>query len=96
MAPKGMKKESSLFISCFIHLVPTTCNLTINDTLPYQACRNEKVRKEVAAAIIKAVSTGDVAANAEISKENVVVRFGEAVDGFPLPKGHDHTNVDIK
>jgi len=61
-----------------------------------KACRNEKVRKEVAAAIIKAVSTGDVAANAEISKENVVVRFGEAVDGFPLPKGHDHTNVDMK
>ena len=30
---------------------------------------------------------------AEISKENVVVRFSEAVDGFPLPKGHDHTNV---
>jgi hypothetical protein len=25
---------------------------------------------------------------AEISAENLVVRFSEAVDGFPLPKGH--------
>jgi len=61
-----------------------------------KASRNAAVRKEVAAAIIKAVSTGDVAKNAEISKENVVVRFAESVDGFPLPKGHDHTNVSEK
>lgn len=25
---------------------------------------------------------------ADISPENLVVRFSEAVDGFPLPKGH--------
>jgi hypothetical protein len=25
---------------------------------------------------------------AEISPDNLVVRFSEAVDGFPLPKGH--------
>jgi len=61
-----------------------------------KACRTAAVRKEVAAAIVKALAAGDVAKNAEISKENLVVRFGEAVDGFPLPKGHDHTNLDIK
>ena len=26
--------------------------------------------------------------NAEISPDNLVVRFAENVDGFPLPKGH--------
>lgn len=26
--------------------------------------------------------------NADISAENLVVRFSEAVDGFPLPQGH--------
>ena len=25
---------------------------------------------------------------ADIAPENLVVRFSEAVDGFPLPKGH--------
>ena len=50
----------------------------------------------VAAAIVKALAAGDVVKNAEISKENLVVRFGKAVDGFTLPKGHDHTNLDIK
>ena len=25
---------------------------------------------------------------ADISPDNLVVRFGESVDGFPLPKGH--------
>ena len=34
----------------------------------------------------------EIAAKAEISKENLVVRFSEAVDGFPLPKGHDVSN----
>lgn len=26
--------------------------------------------------------------SADISPENLVVRFSESVDGFPLPKGH--------
>jgi hypothetical protein len=26
--------------------------------------------------------------SAEISSENLVIRFSESVDGFPLPKGH--------
>ena len=60
-----------------------------------KACRNAEVRKEVAAAIIKAVTSADIAAKAEIPRENVVVRFGEAVDGFKLPPGWDHTNVDV-
>eukprot|EP00568_Trieres_chinensis_P009634 CAMPEP_0183303970 /NCGR_PEP_ID=MMETSP0160_2-20130417/9224_1 /TAXON_ID=2839 ORGANISM="Odontella Sinensis, Strain Grunow 1884" /NCGR_SAMPLE_ID=MMETSP0160_2 /ASSEMBLY_ACC=CAM_ASM_000250 /LENGTH=72 /DNA_ID=CAMNT_0025466949 /DNA_START=107 /DNA_END=325 /DNA_ORIENTATION=- len=60
-----------------------------------KACRNAEVRKEVASAIIKAITAADVAANAEISKENVVVRFSEAVDGFPLPKGHTHESLNL-
>ena len=32
---------------------------------------------------------------ADISTANLVVRFGEAVDGFPLPKGHSE-NPDLK
>lgn len=60
-----------------------------------KACRNEKVRKEVATAILKALTAPEIAAKAEIAPENMVVRFGEAVDGFPLPKGHDVTNCDM-
>jgi len=32
---------------------------------------------------------------ADISPDNLVVRFGEAVDGFPLPKGHSE-NPDLQ
>ncbi len=32
--------------------------------------------------------------NADISAENLVVRFSESVDGFPLPKGHSE-NPDL-
>ncbi|KAL1503050.1 hypothetical protein AB1Y20_011117 [Prymnesium parvum] len=49
-----------------------------------KACRTPEVRKEVAEAVIKAMTS---VKSAEISPENLVVRFGEAVDGFPLPKG---------
>jgi hypothetical protein len=31
--------------------------------------------------------------SADIVKENLVVRFSEAVDGFPLPKGHSQNPV---
>ncbi len=27
---------------------------------------------------------------ADISPDNLVVRFAESVDGFPLPQGHSH------
>jgi hypothetical protein len=37
----------------------------------------------------------DIAAKADIPPQNIVVRFSEAVDGFPLPKGHDVTNCDV-
>ena len=33
--------------------------------------------------------------NADIAPENLVVRFSEAVDGFPLPKGHS-ANPDLQ
>jgi hypothetical protein len=32
---------------------------------------------------------------ADISPDNLVVRFSEAVDGFPLPKGHS-ANPDLQ
>eukprot|EP00286_Rhodomonas_abbreviata_P010216 CAMPEP_0181328492 /NCGR_PEP_ID=MMETSP1101-20121128/22752_1 /TAXON_ID=46948 /ORGANISM="Rhodomonas abbreviata, Strain Caron Lab Isolate" /LENGTH=68 /DNA_ID=CAMNT_0023437399 /DNA_START=11 /DNA_END=217 /DNA_ORIENTATION=- len=57
-----------------------------------KACRTPAVRKEVASAIIKAVCA---VKNAEITPDKVVVRFGEACDGFPLPAGHTHENVDL-
>ena len=60
-----------------------------------KACRNAEVRKEVAAAVIKAITASDIATKAEIPRENVVVRFGEGVDGFKLPSGWDHTNVGV-
>jgi hypothetical protein len=50
-----------------------------------QTCRNAAVRKEVSDAIIKAMVG---VKSAEISPQNLVVRFSEAVDGFPLPKGY--------
>ena len=56
-----------------------------------KACRTAAVRKEVAKAIIKAVVG---VKSAEATPDKVVVRFGEAVDGFPLPVGHTHENVD--
>jgi hypothetical protein len=37
----------------------------------------------------------EIAAKADIPPEKLVVRFSEAVDGFPLPKGHDITNCDV-
>lgn len=50
-----------------------------------KTCRNAAVRKEVADAVMKAMIG---VKNAEISPDNLVVRFAENVDGFPLPKGH--------
>lgn len=50
-----------------------------------KACRNAKVRKEIADAVMKVMIANE---NADIAPENLVVRFSEAVDGFPLPMGH--------
>ena len=50
-----------------------------------KACRNAAVRQQVADAVIKAMVSVE---GADISAENLVVRFAESVDGFPLPKGH--------
>jgi phenylpyruvate tautomerase PptA (4-oxalocrotonate tautomerase family) len=50
-----------------------------------KACRTAAVRKEVADAIMKAMVN---VKGADISPDNLVVRFAEGVDGFPLPKGH--------
>ena len=50
-----------------------------------KACRTASTRKEVADAIIKAVTA---VKSADIAPENLVVRFSESVGGFPLPKGY--------
>ena len=50
-----------------------------------KTCRTPEVRAKVAAAIIKAMVGVE---EADISPDNLVVRFAESVDGFPLPKGH--------
>jgi hypothetical protein len=57
-----------------------------------KACRTAAVRKEVADAVIKAMVG---IKGADISPDNLVVRFGESVDGFPLPKGHSE-NPDLQ
>ena len=49
-----------------------------------KACRTASTRKEVADAIIKAVTA---VKSADIAPENLVIRFSESVGGFPLPKG---------
>ena len=56
-----------------------------------KTCRTAKVRKEIAEAVIKAMTSHP---EADISKDNLVVRFSEAVDGFSLPKGHSE-NPDL-
>ena len=50
-----------------------------------KACRTAVVRQQVADAVIKAMVSVE---GADISADNLVVRFAESVDGFPLPKGH--------
>lgn len=50
-----------------------------------KACRTAAVRREVAEAVIKAMTS---VKSADISPDNLVVRFGESVDGFPLPQGY--------
>jgi hypothetical protein len=57
-----------------------------------KACRTAKVRKEIADVVIKAMTAHPTA---DIAKENLVVRFSESVDGFPLPKGHS-MNPDLQ
>lgn len=60
-----------------------------------KACRTEKVRKEVAAAIIKAITNNEVAKAADIPTQNVVVRFSEGVGGFALPPGHTYDSLGL-
>ena len=47
--------------------------------------RTAATRKEVADAVLKAIIN---VKSADVSPQNLVVRFSEAVDGFPLPQGH--------
>lgn len=56
-----------------------------------KACRTAATRKIVADAVIKAMVS---VKEADISAQNLVVRFSESVDGFPLPKGHSE-NPDL-
>lgn len=57
--------------------------------LPKAVRNNPAVRKEVATAILKALTAPEIAKAADIPPQNIVVRFSEAVDGFKLPEGHD-------
>ena len=57
-----------------------------------KACRTPAIRKEVASAIIKAVTAVN---GTQITPDKVVVRFSESCDGFALPPGHTHLNVDL-
>ena len=57
-----------------------------------KTCRSAAVRAKVADAVIKAMVG---VKEADISPDNLVVRFAEAVDGFPLPKGHSE-NPDLQ
>mmetsp|Transcript_128285 Transcript_128285/g.191194 ORF Transcript_128285/g.191194 Transcript_128285/m.191194 type:complete len:83 (-) Transcript_128285:134-382(-) len=57
-----------------------------------KACRTATVRKEVADAVMKVMVAHK---DADIAPENLVVRFSEAVDGFPLPTGHSQ-NPDLQ
>ena len=57
-----------------------------------KASRNAAMRKEVAEAIMKAMLS---VKGAEIPPQNLVVRFSEAVGGFPLPKGYS-PNPDLQ
>jgi phenylpyruvate tautomerase PptA (4-oxalocrotonate tautomerase family) len=57
-----------------------------------KACRTAEVRKEVASAVIKALTS---VKSAQITPDKVVIRFSESVDGFKLPEGHTHENVDL-
>jgi hypothetical protein len=50
-----------------------------------KTCRNARVRKEIAEAVMKAMTSHP---EADVAEANLVVRFSEAVDGFSLPKGH--------
>jgi len=52
-----------------------------------KACRTAKVRKEIADAVMKAMTSHP---EADVAEANLVVRFSEAVDGFSLPKGHSN------
>eukprot|EP00193_Tetraselmis_chui_P001705 CAMPEP_0177768170 /NCGR_PEP_ID=MMETSP0491_2-20121128/9567_1 /TAXON_ID=63592 /ORGANISM="Tetraselmis chuii, Strain PLY429" /LENGTH=76 /DNA_ID=CAMNT_0019284937 /DNA_START=73 /DNA_END=303 /DNA_ORIENTATION=- len=61
-----------------------------------KACRNAEVRKTVAAAVIKALSSGEAAKAAEITPDKVVVRFASREDDFALPPGHTADNTDWK
>ena len=49
-----------------------------------KTCRTAATRKEVADAVLKAIIN---VKSADVSPQNLVVRFSEAVDGFPLPQG---------
>mmetsp|Transcript_4365 Transcript_4365/g.6191 ORF Transcript_4365/g.6191 Transcript_4365/m.6191 type:complete len:86 (+) Transcript_4365:78-335(+) len=50
-----------------------------------KACRNAQVREKVAEAVLKAMVS---VKEADISPQNLIVRFAESTDNFPLPKGY--------
>ena len=82
--------------SVALHLTRSHKNQTsmpfVHITWLPKACRSPAVRKEISDAVMKAMIN---CKSADISPDNLVVRFSEAVDGFPLPKGHSN-NPDLQ
>lgn len=65
-----------MHLNNYLSLASLSRKICIAHTL---ACRNNpQVRKEVAAAIIKAITNNEVAKAADIPTKSVVVRFSEA------------------
>lgn len=66
--------------------------LVIINWIP-KASRTAAVRKEVAAAVIEALTKTEAGRKAEITPDKVVVRFAESQDGWPLPDGWTAQNA---
>jgi len=58
-----------------------------------KASRTAAVRKNVAKAVIDALTKSEAGLAAEITPDKVVVRFAEAQDGWALPEGWTHETV---
>ena len=84
VSAQGRLRSSQKYTMYAARIIPDTMPHIHVTWLP-KACRNAAVRKEVADAIIKAVTS---VKSADVSPQNLVVRFSESVGGHPLPKGY--------
>jgi hypothetical protein len=75
---RRFRHKLELLYSPSPHIINTNNMPFVHVTWLPKACRNEKVRKEVASAIIKAITNNEVAKAADIPTDKLVVRFSEA------------------